>query len=68
MTQAIETLLCLDFAEPVAADEALGERLSADVAIAADLGLMPGASTPVVLHGDALKAWLAQPDDDRVEQ
>lgn len=60
--------MCLDFAEPVAADAELGERLSADAAIAADLGLMPGASTPVVLHGDALKAWVAQPDDGRVEE
>lgn len=66
--QAIDTLLCLDFAGPVTADAELGERLSADAAVAGDLGLLPGASSPIVLRGDPLKAWLAQPDDGRVAE
>ena len=69
-SQAIETLLALDFAEPVRADAELGQRLAADaegVAGGGALGLMQGASSPVVVSGDALKSWLAQPDDVRVE-
>lgn len=68
--QAIETLLALDFAEPVRSDVELGQRLAADadgVMGGGALGLMQGASPPVVVSGDALKGWLAQPDDVRVD-
>lgn len=67
--QTIETLLALDFAEPVRADAELGQRLADDAAGAAGsaLGLLQGASLPVVVSGDALKRWLAQSDDVRVE-
>lgn len=65
--QAIETLLSIDFAAPVLADTALAERLSEDPAIAGALGLLPEASLPIVVRGEMLKSWLAQPDDPRVE-
>lgn len=67
--QALETLLALDFAEPVEGDAELGKQLSDDhegVAGSA-LDLLEGASWPVVVSGDALQGWLAQPDDVRVE-
>lgn len=69
--QAIETLLALDFAGPVRADEGLGRRLAEDAAGGAArsaLGLLAGAAAPVVLGGDALRDWLEQPDDLRVEE
>lgn len=68
-SQAIETLLALDFAEPVRVDVGLGQWLVDDAAGAAGgaLGLLEGAPLPVVVSGDALKGWLAQPDDVRVE-
>eukprot|EP00903_Cladosiphon_okamuranus_P010791 g10197.t1 len=67
--RAIETLLALDFAQSVRADVGLGQRLAEDAAVAAGgaLDLLQGASSPVVVSGDALKGWLAQPDDVRVE-
>lgn len=66
--QAIETLLALDFAAPVTADAGLGQQLADDSAsVSRSLGLLPGASLPIVVGGDALEGWLAQPDDIRVE-
>ncbi len=70
--QAIETLLALDFAGPVYADQELGRRLAEDAAgggaARSVLGLLAGAAPPVVLRGDALRGWLEQPDDLRVEE
>lgn len=66
--QAMETLLSLDFAGPVQADADLGERFSNDPGIARSLSLLPEASAPVVIHGEALEAWLGQPDDHRATE
>jgi len=62
--------LALDFAEPVRADEGLGRQLAEDAAGAGGeaLGLLAGAAAPVVLGGGALRGWLEQPDDPRVEE
>eukprot|EP00752_Nemacystus_decipiens_P006739 g6058.t1 len=67
--RTIETLLALDFADPVRADPELGQGLAeeAEGVAGGTLGLMQGASSPVVVGGDALKDWLVQPDDVKVE-
>lgn len=69
-TQAIETLLALDFAEPVEGNAELGKQLSDDSTGEAGsaLDLLPGASSPVVISGDVLEGWLAQTEDVRVEE
>ncbi|CAM9163186.1 unnamed protein product [Ectocarpus fasciculatus] len=63
--RAIETLLALDFERPVTADVELGQQLTGDAVDA--LGLLPGGSLPIVISGDALEDWLAQPGDIKVE-
>ncbi|CAN0203799.1 unnamed protein product [Ectocarpus sp. 6 AP-2014] len=64
--RAIETLLSLDFSRPVKTDVGLGQQLAVGDAAGAAveaLGLLPGGSSPIVITGDALEDWLAQPDD-----
>lgn len=67
-SQAIETLFALDFAEPVRADAELGQRLAEDAAGALRLLQGKESSLPVVVSGDAIKGWLAQPNDVRLEE
>lgn len=51
-------------------DVGLGQQLAvgdASGAAVEALGLLPGGSLPIVISGDALEDWLAQPDDVKVE-
>ena len=63
----METLLTIDFAEPVRTDASQAERISNDSGIASALGLLEGSSLPIVVHDEALHAWLVQQDDRRIE-
>ncbi|CAM9287604.1 unnamed protein product [Ectocarpus sp. 12 AP-2014] len=68
--RAIETLLSLDFFRPVKTDVGMGQQLAVGDAAGAAveaLGLLPGGSSPIVISGDALEDWLAQPDDVKGE-
>ncbi|CAM9423150.1 unnamed protein product [Scytosiphon promiscuus] len=67
--RAIESLLALDFPEPVEGDAELGAKLSdhSTGVASSTLDLLTGASRPIVVSGDALRGWLAQPDDVKAE-
>lgn len=67
----MNTLFILDFADSVVPDDEMGKKLRSSDAgeIANDLGLLPSGrgSVPLVISGDALRAWAAQEDYARVE-
>lgn len=69
--RAMNTLFILDFADSVVPDDEMGKKLRSSDAgeIANDLGLLPSGrgSVPLVISGDALRAWAAQEDYARVE-